>query len=106
MNPRSPMTLLRIGDEPFLGREMSGNRSPLWAHKGFAVTVTLLTILAQPLWGHPRQEAISVRVQTPNGPLTPALSIVTERGFPAVEVGELSRLGWSVSESDGGVVAY
>ena len=100
------MNFLKIGDELSQVRNMTGNHSSPWARKGSALAVAFLAILAQPLGADPGQEAISVRVQTPNGPLTPGLTIVTERGFPAVAAGELSRLGWTVNVSEGSVVAH
>jgi len=87
----------------------------------FALPLAWLAILALPLQASPLQvrsgqalplqarsgqDAISVRVQTPDGPLSPALSIVNQRGFPAVAAGELGRLGWTVDEAEGRVVAH
>jgi len=51
------------------------------------------------------QEDVSVRVQTSEGYLDPELDIVTDAGFPAVSVGELTRLGWTISNSEGQTVA-
>ncbi len=51
------------------------------------------------------QETVSVRVQTSEGRLDPGLDIVTVAGYPAVPAGELTRLGWTVSDSDRETVA-
>ncbi len=73
-------------------------------------SVLALPLSASPLSASPLdagfgQETISVRVQTSDGPLSPALSIVSQRGFAAVAAGELARLGWTVEESEVRVVA-
>lgn len=76
-----------------------------WASQGPPIALAWLAILALPLHARPGQEAISVRVQTSDGPLRPPLSIVSQRGFAALAVGELARLGWTVDEGEGRVVA-
>ncbi|MFH1763677.1 MAG: N-acetylmuramoyl-L-alanine amidase [Gemmatimonadota bacterium] len=76
-----------------------------WACNGSPIAMAWLAILVLPLQARPGQESISVRVQTPTGFLSPALSIVTERGFAAASAVELARLGWTVDESAGQVIA-
>ncbi len=51
------------------------------------------------------QEAGSFRVQTSQGYLDPEPSVVMNRGFAAVPVQELERLGWRLSQPDRGGVA-
>ncbi len=71
------------------------------------------TVLAVALLGLPLstpvpgsgQETVVVRVQTPGGYLEPALTIVSHHGYPALPLEELTRLGWTVAETDGGMVA-
>jgi N-acetylmuramoyl-L-alanine amidase len=71
----------------------------------FQVAVALSFVLALAASVRPRQETISVSVQTPDGPLDPGLSIVNGHGFAAVPAGELARMGWIVEESGGSLVA-
>ena len=94
---------------------MTGKHLSPWASSGPRFALARLAILALPLSALPLdalpldarsgQETISVRVQTPDGPLSPGLSIVSHRGFAAVAAGELARLGWTVEESDVRAVA-
>ncbi|MBT8395817.1 MAG: N-acetylmuramoyl-L-alanine amidase [Gemmatimonadetes bacterium] len=63
----------------------------------------LLLLFPTQLQSH--QEAVSVRVEISDGTLDPQLGIVTDRGFPAVPVQDMARLGWTLTESDGRTVA-
>ncbi len=77
----------------------------VWASKGLLAALVWSAILAPPLHARSVQEVISVRVHTPEGPLSPALTIVSQNGFAAVSVEELTRLGWTVESLEGRVVA-
>lgn len=66
-----------------------------------AVSVLLLVSVAPAL----AQDPVSVQVRAPDGPLEPALRIHTDRGFAAVPVEEVERLGWGLSTTEDGAVA-
>ena len=51
------------------------------------------------------QDVISVAVRAPGGRPAPPLAVVAHRNFAAVPVGELTRLGWTVSPVEDGIVA-
>jgi N-acetylmuramoyl-L-alanine amidase len=51
------------------------------------------------------QEASEVRVQLPDGFLEPELAMVSHHGFPAIPAADLTRLGWTVTEREDGVLA-
>jgi len=75
------------------------------AHMGPLLLLAFLTNLVVPRPARPGQEPVTVRVQTMEGYLDPGLSIVNQRGFAAVPVTELRRLGWTVVQSEEEVVA-
>jgi len=55
--------------------------------------------------GEGQEGFVAVRVHMPGGDLSPALTIVADQGFAAVPARELTRLGWSVSPTEEGIVA-
>lgn len=98
------MNLLPTFGFPYYG--MTNTRSSLPTRPASIIALAFFAVMALPCGTLRGQEAISVRVQTPSGPLDPSLPIVNHRGFPAVAARELARLGWTLTEHDGGVDAW
>jgi N-acetylmuramoyl-L-alanine amidase len=76
------------------------------AANGLRLAFALCLAFALPGFAGGQGGPISLTVVTPEGELSPALTIVGDQGFAAVPAGELARLGWSVSPSSRGVVAH
>jgi len=86
---------------------METNRKPqtIWVASGLWLALSILGFFLSYVSPASGQEPISLRVETPTGPLSPGFAVEDDRGFAAAPSEELARLGWALEESGAGVIA-